>query len=63
MLEFNPLEVVTENRQGVVPNVTGHELSLMRRGIHQNPLDEIVTVLITCYYKKNQYLLMVLKPR
>lgn len=30
------------------PDVTGDELTLVRRGIHQNPLYQVVAILITC---------------
>lgn len=45
ILAFTPSGVDLES----VPNVTSHKLALMRRGIHQNPLNEIVAILISRY--------------
>jgi hypothetical protein len=40
------------NCSSEVPNVTSHKVSLVRRGIHQNPLDEIISILISRNYSR-----------
>jgi len=36
------------NLGSIIPNMAGNDLTLMSGGVHQNPLDEIVSILISC---------------
>jgi hypothetical protein len=45
------IEVQEGNLRDAVPNMGRDQLPLMRCGIHENPLDEIVSILITRDYE------------
>jgi hypothetical protein len=45
------IKVREGNLKDVVPNMGRDQLPLMRCGIHENPLDEIVSILIASDYE------------
>lgn len=41
---------IPHSKQGTIkpiPNMTGNQLTLVRRGVHEDPLDQVVAILIS----------------